>query len=319
MTVYEATTALLRYLKPEQRTLPPAATEDDPLPDCLVAMNSGLSEFLTLGPLFQFRAPLSARIYAPTTITIASITDEASTFSYTSLPSWMVGCSILISGEATWNQIVSYSGTTVTLRNPIINGAGTNVSAQVFCDSISLPSNVLQVLPPVALADAYELSPVKNENELNCVVYDYWRTEDYGRNASTNRAQRRTNESPAPRVYWNDTYYGGGATAGAQRLRLGPMPTADNILNYRARISTPRYVTADIHSGGTPASVEIPVRADLADTVLMPIIRQRFTVSPLFRNDSALPEIKRDYEAAYAIAKKMRPQGASGIRVQPGF
>ncbi|WP_038164935.1 hypothetical protein [Verrucomicrobium sp. BvORR106] len=321
MTVRQSVNDLLGYLTPEQRTIPAANGEDDPLPACLAAINGALTELATLGPLWQFRARRGARIYSPTTVTIPTLTAGQSTFTLDGpWQDWMLGCSIQLPGDP-WNEIVSRSGTTVTLLHPIVHSAGSNVSAIVFCDCVTAGSDVLQVLRPVAIADGHELSPVNNLSDLQASVYQYWPQEDYGRMTNRSTAVRRTGTEPAPRFYWADTNYVASAVATASRIRLGPMPNAEMILHFRARISPPQYTIADVHSGPpgyTDPGTNIPLRPDLVETIFQPIARQRFTGSPLFRNDNAVGEIKRQYEAAYAIARQMRPQGASGVFLQPG-
>ncbi len=322
-TVRQTVTHLLSFLDAEQRTIPAARTEDDPIPACLTAIHGGLSELGTLGPLWQVRARKSATIYAPTTFTIPTLTQGGTSFTLTAptWQSWMLGCSIKIGDR--WNEIIGRDENTVLLLNPELTTYGTNVSATVWCDCIQLPDNVLQVLGPVAIADGYELIAAKNLSDIHQAVYDYWRTEDYGFGSFTTNARRRTADSPGPRLYWHDTQYTGSTAPAVSRLRLGPMPISLCVLNYRARMSTPTFTQSDVYNAVTDVSadpgVRIPVRDDLIETVFLPIVRQRFTAAAIFRNESVLGEFKRQYEAALEIARKMKPQTASGGCVQPGY
>ncbi len=322
-TVRQAVMDLLRFLDAEQRTLPAAAAEDDPVPACLSAVHGALSELSTLGPPWQFRARRSAVIHAPVTVTIPSVGQEASSFAL-SAPTWqdwMLGCSIQIGNEP-WNEITGREGTTVTLLHPVLDGFGANVSARVYGDCVRLPANVMQVMGPVTIADHYELRPAHNLSQIHQALYDCWRNEDYGRDATMAAARRRTVDSPGPRLYWHDMAYDGTSAPASSRLRLGPMPQSRAILHYRARLSSPRFTEDDVYVCADPSTdpgTVIPVREDLIDTVFLPIARQRFTASPLFRNDSALGELKRQYEAAHAIARQMQPQAAAGSVVCAGF
>ena len=93
------------------------------------------------------------------------------------------------------------------------------------------------------------------------------------------------------------------------------------MLHYRARVAPGSFAISDIYDAENPDAdpgAVIPLDDATARALFLPIARQRFTACPFFRNDNALPEIKRQYAAAYEIAKKMKPQAQGGFWIQPG-
>jgi hypothetical protein len=306
LTARESAADLLRFLSIGQRSIPPDGIEDDPLPHVLNAQNQALAECGTLGPIFHFRARRSGLIRATVTLAAGE--------------SWILGCSIKFTGEP-WNEIIAWNNATkvATLLNPFISaGSG---SGTVYCDSVAVDSDVLQVLEPVAIADGKPLVAVSNLNAIHSGQYQYWRDDDYARGRTLTTASRDTSILDHPNAYWIDSMWRVSG-APAKRFRLAPMPAVAAVLNYRARIQPPVLVTADIYDEGDPdedPGTEIPFDDALARSVFQPIARQIFTGSPMFKSAEAKKEIAAGYEKAYAIAQRMNPQAAGGFRIGPGF
>lgn len=320
MTVREAATDLLSYLSPEQRSIPADAQADDPLPEVLSALRGALEEMGTLGPLWQFRARRGARIHAPADVTV-SVTAGQSSVTLGAGFTWAKGCSIKLPAEP-WNEIVDYnaqSGVATLLQS--IGASASNVTARLYADCIALPDEVLKVLGPVTIADSHTLTAISNLAQWQSVTYHLWRDDDYGRQGVPVASSRRTEDSGAPRFYFVDTHFQQGYPAAEKRLRLAPMPAQEMVLHYRARIAPGAFSIADIYDANHPANdpgVLIPLEDATAHALFLPIARQRFTASPFFRNDTVVPEIRRQYAAAYEIAKKMKPQAQGGFWIQPG-
>ena len=105
-----------------------------------------------------------------------------------------------------------------------------------------------------------------------------------------------------------------------RRLRLAPLPTAEDRLTLEALIAAPTFATADIYAGGNPSAdpgTKIPVPAPYALSVFLPVVLQRLTGSPYWKNAEAQPEIKRQYDAARQILAKLYPQGSDGLPAVP--
>jgi hypothetical protein len=313
VTARQAAEDLLSYLNPEQRTFPPTATEDNPLPWVLRALNGGLSETATLGPLFYFRGPKATTIYAPVTLAVTGgWTAGASTAVLASGPAWLPGCSIKIGAEP-WNEIVAWnSGTsTATLLNPhMANGTG---NALVYCDSVAVDTDVLQVMPPVNIADGHKLKALSNRNQLFRHQYDLWREDDFGFMGGSVRATRNVTTQPRPTVYWVDTNWRlADASKAKKRIRLGPMPTELSILQYRARLQPIVLVTTDLYATLTPSvdpGTALPFDDAIVYEVFLPIARKKFTACPLFRSAEHRKSIDEQYIEARAAAKDMSPSG----------
>jgi hypothetical protein len=320
MTVRDATNDLISCLSPEQRVIPADPQGDDPLPEVLTALRGALEEMGTLGPLWQFRARKGARLHAPTNVTV-SVTAGQDTVTLGTGFDWAKGCSFKLDAEP-WNEIVDYdSSSGVATMLQTIGNTGTNVTAHLYADCVVLPDEVLKVLGPVSIADSHTLTAISNLGQWQSVTYHLWRNDDYGFDSVPVAATRRTDDAGAPRFYFVDTHFQPGYAAAEKRLRLAPMPTHECVLHYRARIAPGAFDLTDIydpaHPDNDPGTV-IPLDDATARAVFLPIARQRFTACPFFRNDSALPEIKRQYAAAYEIARKMRPQAQGGFWMLPG-
>ncbi|MEI6870702.1 MAG: hypothetical protein WCL08_00330 [Verrucomicrobiota bacterium] len=316
LTVRAAYDDLASYLEAAQRTIPVGAESDDPRPAILTAIHSALEELAAIGPVYQFRARRGAHIYAPTALTIATLA-AGSTFT-NALPTWMVGCSILITGDTQWNRIVDLNGTTVTLLNPT-TASGSNVAATVYCDSISLAADVIQLMRPVTLADKYDLAPVHSVSDIQYARYDGWNNADSGAFVTDTAEARKTAVPGAPAFYFVDTHYLAGYVEPSRRVMLGPMPREVGTLNYSARVSPPKFTNADIYGASpyTDPATAIPVPASIAESIFLPIARQRFMGSAIFRNDKCIPEINRQFKVAYEILREMHPQANIGIPQAP--
>jgi hypothetical protein len=320
MTLREAAVDLLSYLSPEQRSIPCDAEADDPLPEVLLALRGALEEMGALGPLWQFRARRGARLHAPADVTV-TVSEGQDTITLGAGFAWARGCSVKLPGEP-WNEILDYdAGSGVATLLQSFGASASGVTARIYADCVALPDDVLKVLGPVSIADSHTLTAISNLAQWQSVTYHLWRDDDYGRSGVPVAAVRRTDDPGAPRFYFVDTHFQQGYAAAEKRLRLAPMPEQGLVLHYRARVAPGSFSIADIydaeHPDTDPGTV-IPLDDATARALFLPIARQRFTACPFFRNDNALPEIKRQYAAAYEIAKKMKPQAQGGFWIQPG-
>ncbi len=324
LTVRSVANALLRFFAKEQRVIPVvAAGIDDPLPDVIDVMNGALQEMVALGPTFVYRARRAVKIYAPTVVSLPAVTAGALSFTLTTSQGWqdwMLGCSMRV-GTERWNEIVSRSGDTVKVLQPMeASGAATMM---VYHDAVVLPDNVLRVMAPVAWADAHLLSPVDSLGDLHSRSYQGFGEEDYGTGTSSNAFGSRNVTAAAPTVYFVDSVFEpNDVTPCEGRIRLAPMPRETGVLQYRARLTPAPLTRDDIYAAtGSPnddPGTEIPVPADYVESVFLPICKQRLTASPYFRNAEVKPEIERQFLAAREILKRLSKQSKRGMRMIPG-
>jgi hypothetical protein len=94
-------------------------------------------------------------------------------------------------------------------------------------------------------------------------------------------------------------------------LTVYPPPSTTTV--FRARILTGPF-SLDIATIGTGnlvtnlTAITLPISDAMFDAVIFPIAAQRLTGSPNFRNDSAVGEISRLYQAAILALEKLRAQ-----------
>lgn len=327
-TVRQAVEDLYLYLRKEQREFPPQACYSDLCELAATTLTGAMQEFVSLGPLHAFRRSKAVEVHAPKSIELTSVpaSGRQVVVNPVDWETWMEGCSIQISGHGDWNEILEYdaNSNTATLLNPIQAAAGTDVAATVYCDSLTLDSDVLEVIAPVMVADRYELTPVDGISAIR-----YWQYEDgygdYGRGFW--RSQRRSRQARGtfayqPQAYFVDTYLREDMSSAepALRMRVAPMPNTSMVIQYRAKIEPPRFTCSDVYDQGDPAAdpgVALPVPNQFVESIFMPIARQRWTRVPYFRNDNAVGEIARQYDVALQIARDNRPQSRSGHRYGP--
>ncbi len=314
-TVRTASDVLLGYLRPEQRSYPAAATEDSPLQAVLDALNGALAEMAILSPMFQFTVRRGARVRAKTTAAVTGSWAAGDTsVTIASLESWMLGCSVQFPGSEPLNEITVVSGTTATLLNPLLNAGSGSIT--VWCNAVTVGTDVLQVLKPVSIADQFELAERRihgitdSDYDRPGVERDYdWETgHTRGYPYMHNATPSLPDEAEYPYFYTVDKLWLGSATPAATRIRLSPMPTRAAILNYRARLQTPAYTTADLYGSGpgyADPNTYLPFEDAVVQAVFIPIAKMRFSGSPVFRNDEARPGIARDYAQAIRAASEL--------------
>lgn len=331
-TVRDAVENLYLYLRPEQRGFPPTdSCFYDLCNTATSVLNGAMQEFCSLAPLYAFRRSKAHHIRAPKTFTLATVPVGGRTLTIATADweSWMLGCSISISGQEDWNEVLEYDvGTeTALLLNPLLGAGGSSLSATIYHDSLSLDSDVLEVISPVGIADRYELAPADGLSTIK-----HWHYEDgygdYGMGFwRSQRRQRQTRgTSPyQPQVYFVDTYLNEDMQQSKPelRMRLAPMPDQEMILQYRAKLEPPRFTSDDVYDPNDVADppadpgILLPVPNQFVEAIYMPIARQRWTGVPYFRNDSAIAEISRQYEVAMQLAKNNKPQSRSGHHYGP--
>jgi hypothetical protein len=319
---------LFHYLHPDERdvwlaTAPAYRTEA-----VLEAINGAMQEIHSIGPFWFARVSRGYTIEEPVDLTGITINEGDTTFALTvanGYAAWMKGCTIRLAGEQMDNEILDWASDVLTLVNPYTGSDTVAETATVWCDAIDLESDVIEVARPVQLVDIRELSPVPGLSSIRShSTYNYLHTwGDYGYfpNQSTTRYRK---ESGLPYVYYIDGFYDSDAVP-IQRVRVAPMPNEKNALRLRLKLAPPSFAGTDIWANyptaeaSTPADpgTLIPAPNNFIESLVLPVAKMRMTASPFFRNKDAIPEIKRQYEAALLLMRKNSPQADPGIRSRP--
>ena len=278
------------------------------------AINAGAQELYSLAPDFLSVRPYGLAVTAPASITIDALSaGSAATGSITGFANWMLGCTVRIGGEPE-NRLLSYSGGAGVLANQITTSTGTQ-SATVFCDCLTLPTEIYTVLPVVTLSDSRVLTPARGVHGLEWTV-DRW--EDFG---LSNVSLSRRNAGP-PRTYFitaNSLSVSG--TAPALQMLLSPMPDATDLVTFRARVKPVSISVSDLDAAnnGASATKEIPLPAGWDEMFLLPFALQRFTASPFFNNNGIKEELARQFTTARESLWKMHPQRGRTVRFTPSY
>lgn len=92
----------------------------------------------------------SLLIRAPGTITLDVVTQYSTALTFSTYQSYMLGCTIQITGDARENRLVKSSGTLV-LENPYMGSSGTNVSATIHYDCVTADASIGKIYEPMSL------------------------------------------------------------------------------------------------------------------------------------------------------------------------
>ena len=324
-TVRKAVDHLLRYLTPDERVIPPVdGTESEGrIESALYALNGGLQELYALSSDWLSTQSQGEILNAPTA-TNATLVKGSRVASLDTAASWMEGCTIRVTGSGNDNEILEISGTDINLRNPsTLTGT---IACTVYHDCLILPANVRELNGTVLLPGIGEIRPANGEKDLRAKTYGHTslNDSDYAFVPGDREEEVYSGAQPlgTPRYYWVDSVHS--LTEGPRhRMKLMPMPNAEMIIEYRAEVSPPNYTIADVwvqdpESGNDPG-VYIPAPNDFTESIIIPIVAQRFKSSPFFRNDSATAEITRQYEIAMQMMKETNPQPRKGVNILPPY
>lgn len=306
MTVRDITTAMLSYLREEQRGIPYGGDSAyvDPIPDVVSSMNAALQKMAVVGPLFAAKQQRSAYFRAPSTLAVTGLSNGAKVATG-AFPSWSDGCWVLLPGDDTMNRITAISGTTATLQFPYL-GALAAGTATINVDTAELDSDIITVLEPVRLRGSrYRIQAVSNREEL----------------ASLGGCEDRTR-------YFIESAISNGAVS--LRMMLQGYVSADTIFEFQARTSLGLVTVADVYTALTPSvdpGVMVPVPAQFIDSIFLPLALDIFfskasvtnyDVSSL-HNEDAPALIRAQAAMAMELLEKMRPQGNKPVRMMPGL
>lgn len=302
MTLRQASDAIRRYLRTEQRVTPHTSTDyDDPLPDVIQAMNAAVQQIAVLGPYEGAKQGRSAYFRAPATVAVSGLTRGATSCTITGAQSYMAGCEIVLPGDANKNRITKLVSTTATLQFPHLSDDASG-DATINFDTVELDEDVITVQEPVKVRGATTLlRAVANRHSLSEL-----------RHETGYFIETTTAPGGVPKL----------------RMMLSTTPAADTVVEFQARVAPAVIATSDIQGdspGYTDPGVDVPVPAGFAESIFLPIALDLFFSAAAIanydvkglENADAVRQIREQAAAARLLLERMRPQANKPLRFKP--
>lgn len=241
--------------------------------------------------------PGSTLLNAPTTVTLNVTQNSKTISSLTTFASWMIGCTIRITGDSQDNEIIS----STLLARPFTGSTGSGISAQVFGDCIALDDTIGRIISPMFLPSGNEVCEVTDRRQF--VVNGGYPVANWGIYPGVwwyrpfwSFAQKPVGN---PLVFFIDGQADPTLDYVPRRLRVSPMPMTAQVLSYSVQINPPRVATADIDNvGHTDPGVKIAVPNGWVESMFVPIARYWNMSNPRFHNDQIKGVILDQYEKA---------------------
>jgi hypothetical protein len=248
-----------------------------------------------------FAGQVGAGVIAPVTCTITATNgSQVITISgYTPDPR---GRTFMVGGQ--YYQIAVTGPTTIELVEPWRGTSGA-MAATIYCDAIEIASSFHHLLGDVLAGGVPLFAAPDRASFLN--LRDNSQTGDYGQMGVTIRNARRPG---TPESYWVEESY---LSTGVSKrfIRLAPFPSTSFGLSYTVGYRPREISVADL----SDATLALPLPGDFVDSIFVPIVLQRWTGSPWFRNESAKTEIARQFKEATALLDNWSAQDSREIRI----
>ncbi|WP_395752549.1 hypothetical protein [Prosthecobacter sp.] len=299
MTLRQAINAMLRYLRPEQQTIPFTGTlYPDPLPDALDACNAALQQLAALSPLFAVKQQRSAYFRAPSTLAVSGLTHGGTTATG-SFPAWSAGCWVQLPGDSAMNRILSLSGTTATLQFPHLS-TDTSGTATINVDTVELDADIITVL-----------DPVRYRGSLRKLL------------AANSREDLSAHACNEPRYFIESAQNNGQVRL---RMMLSGYVLADTVFEFQARTALRTLTTADVkNEDGSDPGTPVPVPAAFVESIFLPVATDLFFSKPSFtnydtpgpHNEDAQNLVREQAKTALTLLEQMRPQGSKPVSLVP--
>lgn len=280
------------------------------LDDIAAVMTSAFQEMVAYAPTEIRNRDSGAWLNAPTPVT-ATVTQGSKTVTLTPFSAWMLGCTIVLTGDGYDNEI----NTQTELSRPYAGATG-STTGTVYADCVQLDDTVNQVLPLVQIPPQWPLIAADTREEF-MQISGYPLVTDASGGAFgwpywwfTQKAIGR------PVAWFLDSYYDSTSTYLPRRLRVGPMPSEACSLSFRVGINPIRILTTDIdNSGHTDPGTVLPIPDAWVESLYYPICVKLMSGLPQFRNAAMLQEVDRRYRQA---VKNMQSMGFGQGNTQQG-
>ena len=290
----------------------------------LAAINGALQEIYgdPHTPAHVNTATAAVFLPAPVNVTFSATAGSATIASPTPADAFTAGATLRVAGS-----VCDYPLAGPTSLLFAWQGATGTVSGTLLHDAVALPAGTVAVMDPVLLDGRSRMLPAPDPLTLTRVRSPGTRngTLDYGRPPGGLSGPDALVPAGVPVSYLVESVRDPASNALVHRLRVSPPPAAAHVVTFRARVQ-PRRVTLD-DLGGDDVDPWITAGTQtqffgLSDgwdeLLLLPFALQRWTGSPLFKNQSVLPEIARQYAVARAALVSIRPQNRLGMQLGRG-
>lgn len=310
MNIIACAQHLLTFFAPEERSIPDSVTYPGRNAAVLKALNDALQDLFGKGKPWMRQDERGMLLYPPTLVQIALT--QGSTVGTISAEQWQdrfSGCSIVIAGSATDNQIRN-NVRTVRLKYPHEGTTGTH-TATIYQDSLELPADVLEVHGPVRL-DRRPMTPITSP-------YEYTRgnaVEDFKFHLSSPRPDvvmgRVSEMADRPVGYQVDTWSPDDVSPPRVRIRLFPAPLYAATVDCTVMLAPPRLAAID-------STAALPIPFGHVESTFLPIAVKKLRGSPFWRGVIGDPEIEAGYQTALSLLAEANPSKQSGIRLRTLF
>ncbi len=255
MNILACSRHLLTHFSPEERDIPDHVDYPDRNAAVLAAQNGALQELYGRGGKWVRQDDRGSILFAPTTVRITVATGStAATIHTDDWQAWMAGCSIVIDGSAVDNQIRNASAT-VTLKYPH-DGASGATTGTVYCDSVTVASDALEVIEPVRI-DRRQITPMPSPYaaQQGHPLGDF----NFHQHSRDNPlpVARLAESASAPAGFVVETWAPDQNAQNQIRIRLWPATNAQYVLDYKIMLKPPRIESLLNLAGVTAATLVV--------------------------------------------------------------
>lgn len=219
----------------------------------------------------------------------------------------MAGNTIRVGDDPDDNEIKDFvSANSVTLVRPFRGTPASDGLATLYCDTIILPHDTMSVVPPVFIQGEHELKPLRSQNDV--MLFSVGSPNNsYSDNFYSTTANNRDEGTPIG--YYIEPYIDSLAKNTKLRLRVSPLPDRDYTLRFDVRLAAPRITAIE------PA-VQIPIPMGYGESIFLPILRFQFSTWRHVNLGNQSNELKQQYDEAWQILAKLKPQPVKIGRVK---
>lgn len=276
--------------------------ESRDIPDAVICINGALEESYSLAPISLTGRPVGGVLRPAPAVTLTATQYSATISALTTYASWMLGCTIRITGDELDNQIIS----STELLRPYVGSSAAGITATVFADCIPVDPKYMAVIEPVSILGRVPVRLVGSEEEFYAYAYggygrrsgnfiDGVRYGGWGYNDTL--ANKTTGQPRLARAEWMAL----GTAQPSLFLRFNPMPDRVYSVTFTGQLAPPVITAADIWTSGTPTvDPGTIVTLPFPSSVLTAFCLKRWTANPTYspRGGDQIAEIERQFEDA---------------------
>lgn len=310
MNILACAKTLLNYFSKEERSIPDDADFPGRNAEIQSAINGALQELYGRGGKWVRQDERGAVLYEPTSVRITCYTGLTSaTIHQDDWQHWMAGCSIVVAGSSTDNQIRNDTRE-VSLKFPH-DGASGDTTAIVYCDSVTVAADVLEVLEPVRV-DRRQIVPMPSPYSA---IQGHPEGDFLFRRHAIDHptlVDRLTESSSSPTGFTVQTWSPAATSKSVIRIRVYPSPDKRYFLDYSAMLKPPRIE----YIGSLD---ELPVPYDAVESIFLPLAVKRLAQCPFWRGVVGEPAVNDSYAEATRLISSANPAPSPGIRLVTKF